>query len=192
MTDNEILLDLLTDFTGTLQWVIQDLPLVALYWQPDAEANTIGVTVWHIGRSFDVLKTRILQNLPHTAEIWHTGGWSTQTGYNPHGIGFAGWGTLARFTRAEVAAIPELTAAELLNYVEQSAAALQSYLATMPTEKLYQPPAGWLAPAESAYQPVTAYHAIRAILMDTREHLGEIKALKAMWERRNIKIRTCH
>ncbi|MEZ4712818.1 MAG: DinB family protein [Caldilineaceae bacterium] len=184
MTAKEILLDLLDDFTGALHWVIKNLSTAALSWRPDDEANSIGVTVWHICRSLDVLTTRVLQNRTFTEEIWHTGGWAQKTGYDPHGIGFAGWGTLARFTRAEVDAIPVLSADELLTYFEQTVAGLRAHLNTMPLKDLYQPPTGWPDPTQSAYQPETAYRAIRGILMDTREHLGEIKALKAMWERK--------
>lgn len=184
ITDKEILLDLLEDFTGTLHWTCKSLSLAALCWQPDTEANSIGVTLWHIGRSFDVLKVRVLQNKPYTEELWHTCGWATKTGYDPHGIGFGGWGTLARFTRADVAMIPRLPADELMTYFEQTKEAFCTYFAGIPAEMLYQPPAGWPDPSQSAYQPATAYACIRGILMDTREHLGEIKALKAMWERK--------
>lgn len=183
MTVQEILLDLLDDFTGTLRWTIKGLPQSALRWQPDAEANSIGVTVWHICRSFDVLRARILQNRCHTAELWHTASWAKQTGYDPHGIGFAGWGTLARFTQTEVEAIPNLSARELLRYFGQTVDALRTHLEGMTPEMFYQPPAGWPDATQSRYQPETAYCAIRGILMDTREHLGEIKTLRAIWER---------
>jgi len=58
------------------------------------------------------------------------------------------------------------------------------YLAEMPMAMLYQPPAGWPDASHTAYQPATAYECMRNILMDMREHLGEIKAIKAMWQRR--------
>ena len=183
MTDKEILLDLLNDFAGIFQWVISDLSYDALCWQPDHQANSIGVTAWHVCRSFDVLAIRILANRPHTAEAWCTYGWHEKTGYNPHGVGFAGWGTLARFTQAEVAAIPNLTADELLTYFEQTKDALYAVVSAMTAQTLYQPPIGWPNPSPTPYAPDTAYASIKAILMDTREHLGEIKALKAMWMR---------
>lgn len=184
MTEKEILRDLLQDFAGSLWWTIHKLSFDALRWQPGDEANSIAVTVWHICRSFDVLVIKALQNRPHTEEGWYTAGWAAKTNYDPHGIGFLGWGTLARFTRAEVDAIPVLTADELLDYFGQVKDALDAHLEEMPIESLYQPPVGWPDPSQSTYQPETAYACIRAILMDTREHLGEIKALKAMWERK--------
>ena len=184
MTDKELLHDLLQDFAGTLWWTIHKLPLDALRWQPDDEANNIAITVWHISRSFDVLTVRALQNGQFTDEAWYTAGWAERTGYSPHGIGFAGWGTLAGFTQAEVKAIPILTADELLDYFGQVRDAFDTYLDEMPAESLYLPPIGWPDPSHLSYQPETACACIRAILMDTREHLGEIKAIKAMWERR--------
>ena len=149
MTIQELLLDLLEDFAGTLQWTIKDLPNAALQWQPDTEANSIGVTVWHVCRSFDVLAIRVLQNRLYTEEAWHTCGWSTKTGYDPHGNGFAGWGTLSRFTRAEVDAIPKLTADELLVYFHQTVENLCAVLTNMPAASFVQPPAGWPKPAQS-------------------------------------------
>lgn len=156
MTDKEILLDLLQAFADTLHWTVHNLSPAALCWQPDDEANSIGVTVWHIGRSFDVLRVRVLQNRPHTEEVWHTHGWATKTSYHLHGIGFGGWGTIARFTRTDVVLIPLLTADELLTYFGQATEALRIYLAEMPTAMLYQPPAGWPDASHTAYQPATA------------------------------------
>ncbi|MEZ4681535.1 MAG: DinB family protein [Caldilineaceae bacterium] len=184
MTDREILLDLLGDFAGSLHWTIKDLPPSVLRWQPDTEANSIGVTVWHICRSFDVLGARILQNRLHTAEIWHTAGWAKRTGYDPHGIGFAGWGTLARFTRAEVEAIPTLSAAALLQYLGQTVDVLHTHLEGITPEMLYQPPAGWPDITHSRYEPETAYCAhSRHPDGYARTPTGEIKTLRGMWER---------
>lgn len=106
---------------------------------------------------------RVLQNRPYVDEVWHTGGWATKTGYDPHGIGFGGWGTLARFTQAEVTQIPRLTAEALPTYVDQAQEALQQYLTAMPAAALYQPPAGWPDPSHTTYQPANAYVCIRNI-----------------------------
>ena len=179
MTDKEVLLDLLQNFMEVLRGTISDLPLEALRWQPGPEANNIAVTVWHVSRAFDLLKVRALENQDSAAEQWFTAGWAVRTGYDPRGLGYGGFGNLAGYTQAEVAAVPILPAEELLAYFEEVANALYNYLQQMPAEALHQPPAGWAKPPY-----LSAYGWIRNFLLDSREHLGEIKAIKAMWERK--------
>lgn len=177
MTDKDILLDLLHHFVGVVDMTIRDLPQDALRWQPDGEANNIAVTVWHISRALDILAVRILDTQPPEAELWYTAGWSRQTGYDPRGLGIWGMGNLSGYTREEVAGVPILTSADLLRYLDQVSGALQRRIETMPTEALYEIAATW-----TPFQQ-TAYVWIRDFLMDTREHLGEIKAIRAMWKR---------
>lgn len=105
MTDQEILLDLLLHLKENIHWILNGMSLEALRWQPDEEANNIAVTVWHVSRACDLFKTRIFENCPPEAELWHTRGWATKTGYDPRGLGTAGFGNLAGYTRAEVDAV---------------------------------------------------------------------------------------
>jgi len=183
MTGKEVLLDLLQNLAEWIHYVLGGMSRDALQWQPDEEANSIAVTVWHISRSLDVLKARLLENQSSEAELWCQCGWTAQTGYDPSGIGWGGLGTLGQYTRSEVEAVPALSAEELLVYFDQTKGALEESLSKMPDDVLHRPPLGWPQGA-SGHGPGTAYECIRNILMDAREHLGEIKALKAMWERR--------
>ncbi|MCP4538795.1 MAG: hypothetical protein GY832_16805 [Chloroflexi bacterium] len=178
MTDKEILLDLLQDFAKRVNRVLDGMSLQALNWQPDAEANNIAVTVWHFSRAFDLLKVRVLENQLPDTELWYTQGWAAQTGYDPRGLGWGGFGNLAGYTRAQVKAIPILPADKLLEYFNQVYNALYGYLERMPSKALYQPAPGWTG------EPQPAYLFIRNFMTDSREHLGEIKAIKAMWERK--------
>jgi hypothetical protein len=178
MTSRDILLDLLQNYVRMLHKTFHDLSPDALNWRPDDEANTIALTVWHVSRAFDVLRIRVLEKRPPEAELWHTRGWAAKTGYDPRGIGWDGVGNLAGYTQAEVAAVPSLAASELLTYFDQASEALRDHISRMPLDDL-QPS------ADEANEPEqTVYVWIRNFLMDAREHLGEIKALKAMWERR--------
>jgi DinB superfamily len=178
MTSRDILLDLLQTYARALPYALRDLSPDALHWRPDDEANTIALTVWHVSRAFDMLRIRILEKRPPEDELWHTRGWVAKTGYDPRGIGWDGFGNLAGYTQAEVAAVPILSVSELLTYFDQASEALREHLSRMPLDDL-QPP---LDEANEPEQP--GYVWIRNFLMDAHEHLGEIKALKAMWERR--------
>ncbi len=185
MTGREVLLDLLLHLLDQVRSVITGMSLDALQWQPDPQANNIGVTLWHIGRSLDVLRARVLEKRSSREELWYLRGWALRKRYDPTGLGFAGLGNLAGYTRAQVEALPALTADELLQYFGQACEALRVYLRDMPNDHLYRPPAGLPALPSSAQAPETTYLCIRDFLMDAYEHLGEIKAIKAMRERKN-------
>jgi hypothetical protein len=162
MNDKEILLDILAHFSGWVQWVMDGMTLDTLRWQPDKEANNIAVTMWHISRSFDLLKVRLMENRPVEEELWFTKGWASKTGYDPRGKGWI------------------LPVGELLQYFDEAIEALHSYLENKPTDALYENAPGW--PAD----PQTAYVCIRNFLMDSLGHLGEIRAIKAMKERTEL------
>ncbi len=186
MNHKDVLSDMLQHFAFVLHRTIADLPKEALQWQPDSEANNIAVTVWHICRALDVLKVKILENLPDPKQLWYTMGWASNTNYKPVGLGIGGFGNLSGYTLEQVKEVPILSAEELLEYFDQVYEALNDYLANMRVEMLEQPPLGW--PSTAGVSPENVYVVLLMFLMDTREHLGEIKAIKAMWNRRCKKL----
>jgi hypothetical protein len=178
MDGKELLLDLLHHYSAGMHRTLDGLPPDILKWQPDPQANNIALTVWHVSRALDVLKVFILQDQPPENELWFTCGWAEKTGYNPLGLGDCGFGNLAGYTLAEAAAVPVLPLEDLLAYFDQACGALSVHLADLPNEAIDRPVefAGGTA--------IPAYIFMRNFLMDAREHLGEIKAIKAMWQRR--------
>jgi hypothetical protein len=182
MNHKDVLLDMLQNYSFSLHRTITDLPDDALQWQPDPEANNIMVTVWHVCRALDVLKVKIIENRPHHDQLWYARGWASRTGYDPDGLGSGGFGNLAGYTLAQVRAVPLLSAGELLEYFDQVYEAINGYLENVKLEALEEPPAGWPAsPGSSA--PENIYVVLMMFLLDNREHLGEIKAIRAMWSR---------
>jgi hypothetical protein len=181
MNHKDVLIDMLQHFAFVLHRTIADLPKEALQWQPDAEANNIAVTVWHICRALDVLKVKILENQPDQKQLWYARGWSSKTNYDPAGLGISGFGDLAGYTLEQVKEVPILSAEESLEYFDQVFDALNEYLTNLNIEVLEQPPIGW--PSTAGGSPENVYTVLLMFLMDNREHLGEIKAIKAMWKR---------
>jgi DinB family protein len=177
MRDVEILTDLIEKLSRDVRAEVVELSQAELDWQPDSEANGIGVTVWHFSRWLDVLATRALADRPAGQELWQTGGWAARSGYDPHGVGYEGLGVLTGYTLAEVAAIPRLPAGDLLEYLDQVCTALRERLLALPEGGLYQP-----APGLGGRR--TPYQWVRSILMGCFGHVGEIEALKAMYGRR--------
>ena len=178
MTDTEILLDLLNTLAGMVHGVLEGMPLGQLRWQPDEQANNIAVTLWHISRSFDVFRVRFFEAQPAEEELWHVRGWAARMHYDPRGIGWRGFGNLARYTKEEVDAVPELSVEELLVYFDQVHEAMVAYISGARHTVLYQRAIGF-----SRFS-LTVYNWLRNLLVDSYGHVGEIKAIKAMWERR--------
>ncbi len=177
MTANDVLVDLLNDNLRRLHRVMEVMDEDCLYWTPDPEANSIAVTVWHMARVFDVFLNQHVQGKEATNEVWFSGGWAERTGYDPRGIGRDGWGSVNGYTREEVAAIPHLNREELLGYIDEVKADVSAFLARTSIEELLQAGVGF----EGKY---SGYQLIQMALLDNVRHLGEIFALKAMWERK--------
>jgi ketosteroid isomerase-like protein len=173
MTDVEMLADLVASLAEGIHQAVTGLSALELAWRPDAEGNSIGVTVWHCSRGLDVLKVRFLECKPAEAEQWHTQGWAEKTGYDPCGIGTGGLGILSGYTQEEVTAIPLLSAEELLAYLDQVSEALRRHLLSLPQGALSQP-------TMFAGENLTAYQLIKSIVLGCIGHLGEIQALKAL------------
>jgi hypothetical protein len=178
MTDREILLDLFSKLARMVHRTLEGVSREQLGWQPDEEANSIAVTVWHFSRAFDVFRVRFFEDQPPEEELWRARGWAAQTHYDPRGVGRGGLGNLVDYTRAEVDAVPILSVDDLLAYFDQVYEALYAYISSVPTEALYQSAIG------RPDKPLTTYEWLRNLLADSYGHVGEVKAIKAMWERR--------
>jgi DinB superfamily len=173
----------LGDLNTMVHQHIAALSAEELAFQPDPQGNSIGVTVWHFSRWLDVVG-RAFTGEPPSAELWYTGGWAARTGYDPTGIGYHGLGVLTGYTWAEVVQVPALSAAELLDYLDQVTDRLLSALDQMPTEVLH-------APAPGLGGTRSRYSRLSAVLQGSFGHVGEIEALKAMRARR-LAIRNPH
>ena len=181
MQATELYADLIASLVEGTRGEVKELSAQELAWQPDAEGNSIGVTVWHVARWHDVV-ARVFQEKPHEDELWLTQAWAERTGYNPQGIGYRGLGALTGYTQQEVAAIPALSAEDLLAYLDQASGALRAYLLSLPSfEALLQPVPGW-----GRETPVTKDQLLKVVFMGCAGHLGEIKALKAMMKRAQV------
>lgn len=176
MSVNDVLMDLLADNNRRLRRAMDQMSDACLYWSPDAESNSIAVTVWHMGRLFDVFLTQHVKGAPAANECWFSQGWSQRTGYDPRGIGRDGWGSVNGYTPDEVAAIPRFTREQLLAYLADVKDAVNAYLSRTPTDELQTKAVGF----DGQY---TRYQCIQMALLDNVRHLGEVFTLKAMWER---------
>ncbi len=176
MQDNELLAEWVNDLARDVRREIGRMSHANLYWQADPEANSVGITVWHISRTLDLLDARVLHNRQPEDEQWVTRGWSEKTGYDPRGIGYRGFGAITGYTPDQVKRVPAMSVDDLLTYLDQACSTLASSLCAVSTEALHQP-----APLFKGER--TIYEWIKPILKGSLGHVGEIQTLKAMQQR---------
>jgi hypothetical protein len=173
---SDVLIDLLDDNRRRLGRLLDQIDDRCFTWAPDPETNSIALTIWHMGRLFDVFLVQHAMGRQANQECWFQCGWAQATNYDPRGIGRDGWGSLNDYSPEEVAAIPRMAREALLGYLDDVYQAVRCFLRETPNETLQV-----LAPGfEGRY---TRYQCIQMALMDNVRHLGEIYALRARWER---------
>lgn len=178
MNANDVLIDLLEDNRRRLKRLFDVISEECLFWRPEAEANNIAVTVWHMARIFDVYLIQQVRGGASEEEYWFQGGWAKQTHYDPHGLGQNGWGMLTGYTQEEVAMMPRFTKEQLLGYLDDVYNAVKEYLESTPIEKLLTAAIGF----NGRY---TQYQCIQMALLDNIRHLGEVITIHARQDRKN-------
>ena len=169
----EILLGMLRDLGRFVRMEVEELDAEALRWRPHPNANSIGVTVWHLARWFDLMAHRFLRGGADTDELWQRDGWASRTGYDPRGIGTNGYGAVTGYTVEEVARIPEQSSADLLAYYDACIDALARTVNELGAEGMAKPPPG-------AAGERTALQRLTSLIEGEFGHLGEIRALKSL------------
>jgi hypothetical protein len=174
MTDLELLASLIDDLSRDLRPEIGPLTHEQLNWNPGPQANSIGVTLWHMARGMDFLAVRVLQSQPAEEELWHTNGWRERTGYDPRGIGYGGWGVITGYSWEEVLAIPKFISSEIMEYFDQACSALSDQVRKLTPESAQQPV------QEFMNGKLTKFEWVKFFYKGFQAHVGEIMAIKAM------------
>jgi hypothetical protein len=172
----EVITDYLDDNQRRLKRDLAGVNEACNHWKPDPGANSIAVTLWHMGRILDVFLTLKVKGQTPESECWFSGGWSRQTGYDPRGIGRDGWGSVNGYTVEEVDAIPLFIKEQLLGYIDEVYESVRQYVRDTPIPALSEAAPGF----EGQY---TKYQVLSMAILDNVRHLGEICTLKSMWER---------
>ena len=179
MNEKDVLIDLFNYFSGMAHHSIDSLDLSTLAWQNHPEANNISHTLWHISRSIDILKTRCIKDRSIDEEIWFSQDWQIKTGYNPKGIGWNESGNLAGYTLEEVKQVPILSSDELLSYLDVVIQEMVDFINQIDLKTLHETAPGKKDPSLSRYDWIWSF------MIDGIQHLGEIKAILAMYERKH-------
>jgi hypothetical protein len=176
LSANEVMIDYLDDTQRRLKRIMTGLDDEGLHWSSDPGANSIAVTMWHMGRLFDLFLTQQVWGEPSDRECWIRNSWAAQTGYDPRGLGRDGWGSVNGYTLDQVASMPRFTKEQLLAYLDEVYQAVRSYVQATSMTELAEPAPGF-------NQRYTKYQVLSMALLDNVRHLGEVRTLKAMRER---------
>jgi hypothetical protein len=151
-----------------------------LYWRPHRDANSAGVTVWHVARFLDFRATRGFTGRAASEDLWHRLGWRDRTGYEPDGIGWQGLGLLTGYTPEEMRAVPQMSAQDLGSYLSVCCDALVAQIRSL-HEQIHDVSSNRLqVPGRRALTP---YQTMSSTLQGSFGHIGEIDALVALRER---------
>ena len=80
MNANGVLIDILEDNRRRHLRLFDSMSAECVTWKPEADANTITVTLWHMARFFDVFLTLQAKGCGSEEECWFRHGWAEQTG----------------------------------------------------------------------------------------------------------------
>jgi hypothetical protein len=175
-TSPELLRDLVTRLRRSTLSRLKRASPEALYWQPDPEANSIGVTIWHYTRWFDFFGTVALVHGDIADQHWIGDGWLERTGYDPRGLGYGGYGLITGYSVAQMQAVPHLSAAELGTY---HAAATDSMLSALARDDI----ASLSQPLRIADDEDSRFEQVLGLILGANRHLGEIDALLSLFSR---------
>lgn len=170
------MVDYLDDNLRRLKRDLEGVNDTCLHWKIDDNANSIALTLWHMGRLLDVFLTRLVLGLTPEDECWFQGGWAERCSYDPRGVGRDGWGSLNEYTLEEVAVVPRFRKDDLISYLNQVYDTVRGFLQKTPMNQLAEPGAGFGG-------KFTKYQVISMALMDNVRHLGEIRLIKSLWHR---------
>ena len=162
---------------------LKKIPTAALYWQPHRESNSIGITIWHYTRWWDLFGTVTLVDGTTSDQHWIRDGWLERTGYDPRGKPPDGLGLLTDYTIEQMLAVPHLSADDLAAYHQASTdSALAAIAKEDPTSLARTLSVGEGDSGGSRYQQILG------LALGSHRHLGEIDALLALHSRQTARV----
>jgi hypothetical protein len=164
----DILQDSFSRVADELPQLLDDLPLAALHWQPDPNANPIGWLAWHIGRCEDVQMAELMGS----EQVWVTGGWTGrfQLPYKDDDLGYGHSAEQVRAFRVEDPAL-------LSSYYDDVHARTVTIVQTL-TER------DFTRVIDRRWDPpVTVGVRVVSVVNDVTQHLGQLAYLRGLWER---------
>jgi hypothetical protein len=155
-------------------------PADALYWQPHRESNSIGVTVWHYTRWWDLFGTVVLVDGTTLSQHWFRDGWMDRTAYDPRGKPPDGLGLITGYSVEEMLAVPHLSAEDLATYHTAATDSTLRALAAGDAASLQR-----VLKVGEGDSAGSRYAQILGLALGSHRHLGEIDALASLYDRQH-------
>ncbi|MSQ15415.1 MAG: DinB family protein [Dehalococcoidia bacterium] len=140
------------------------LTIEQLAWRPSPQANSIGYTLWHIGRVEDNFIQRFITRVD---EVWAAGGWQERFGYETRGIGTG-------FTVEETGQVPVASIDTLWGYLNEVRGRTLGYMKELDWAALTDKPRADRFP-EWSIQTI-----LRQLIAHSIQHLGEINYIRGL------------
>ncbi len=135
-----------------------------LGWRPSDQANSIGYTLWHVGRVEDNFIQRFILR---GDEIWAAKGWQERFGYETRGIGTG-------FTTEETEEVPIVAAGTLWSYMNEVRDSTLAYISDLDWSTLPQ------KPREDRFPEWSIQTILRQLIAHSNQHLGEINYIRGL------------
>ncbi len=141
-----------------------DLIQEQLAWRPSSSANSIGYTLWHVGRVEDNFIQRFILR---GDEVWAAKGWQDKFGYETRGIGTG-------FTTDETEQVPIVPADTLGSYLNEVRASTLGYMKDLDWGTLNH------KPREDRFPEWSIQTILRQLIAHSNQHLGEINYIRGL------------
>ena len=150
-----------------LREVTDELTIEQLRWRPQlaqAEGNSAGFLLWHVGRVEDNFIQRFILR---GEEVWSRAGWQARFAYETRGIGTG-------FSAEEAGGVPIPSAEILWSYLDEVRAGTLAYLAGLDWSTIEQKPRAERFP-EWSVQTI-----LRQLIAHPNQHLGQIDLIRGL------------
>ena len=162
---------------------LKRIPADALYWQPHRESNSIGITIWHYTRWWDLFGTVTLIDGAIGDQHWIRDGWLERTGYDPRGKPPDGLGLITDYTVEQMLAVPQLSSDDLAAYHQASTDSALAAIAREDQTSLTR-----MLSIGEGDSGGTRYQQILGLALGSHRHLGEIDALASLHARQTARV----
>lgn len=154
-----------------LRTAVSELTPEQLVWRPQEKANSVAFYLWHIPRTTDFYLNRRIRGV---RELWSRENWRARLPIEAEGQGTAGLGIGTGFTDQQVGAMPALSPADYLAYVDAVEQEMDAWLAGLLPEELLT------EPEREGFSKTPTLRVVLSALGHTHGHTGEIGYVKGL------------
>ena len=175
--ERDIYREMVEEMSERLAQEIAPLTEAQIANRPGPKLNPIGFILFHVLRAWERdLNHLILGQLP-MEDTWHRLGLSDETGFEPTGTGYQGWGNGTGYSDEEVDALPK-GKAYLQKYHAALMADTEAYLDSVTDD--FSEFGREIHNDLSPFNPFTPRWRLQHLVTHSQRHIGDIQFIKGM------------